>query len=190
MSTLCGLVLTLALFAFPALAGQAPSSQCVRFNVVKYDGQLLAFGQFSDSQQKWWESKGSKKYKGACLDANAPDYLIVWGSEMENRQGVAFVYHPGVTSTSNVQMSNGDSGTVTTTTNGTTQAVPTVRALSHVHIYVFAWRDGKVEGPIWIKDRTGEGWGERGWSQTHPASQQLLEDALKFLMDKKAATSK
>jgi hypothetical protein len=36
-----------------------------------------------------------------------------------------------------------------------------------------------------MKDHTGEGRGERGWSQSHPASQQLLDDALKFLTDKK-----
>lgn len=154
---------------------------------MKYDGRLLAFGQMSAAQQKWWVGKGTKKYKQTCLDAadasweGRVEYVIVWGAEIENRAALAFVFHPGTTTTGTVQMSNGDSGTVSVTTPGTTEAVPTVRPVSLVHLYVFSWREGKLDGPIWMTDRAGEGWSERGWNQTHPASQQLLDDALKFL---------
>jgi hypothetical protein len=178
----------LTIIAFSLLccaATPAQSSQCsIRFNVVKYDGRLLA-GQLSDAQRTWWNGKGARKYKDACLDENTPEYLIVWGQEMETHQGGGFVYHPGTTSTGTFQMGNGDGGNLTTTTPGTTTAlVPMIRNVSRVHVYIFAWRNEKLDGPLWIKDRIAEGWGERAWNQPHPASQQLLQDALKFLARK------
>jgi hypothetical protein len=174
----------IALSLLCCAATPAQLSPCsIRFNVVKYDGRLLA-GQLSDAQRKWWDGKGARKYKDACLDENTPEYLIVWGKEMETHQGVGFVYHPGTTSTGTFQIYNGDAGNATTTIHGTTEAVPTIRNVSRVHVYVFAWRNEKLDGPLWINDRIAEGWGERAWNQPHPASQQLLQDALKFLARK------
>jgi hypothetical protein len=178
----------LTIIAFSLLccvAAPAQPSQCsIRFNVVKYDGRLLAIGQLSDAQRKWWDGKGARKYKDACLDESTPEYLIVWGKEMETHQGVGFVYHPGTSSTGTFQTDNGGPGSVTTTTPGITDAVPTIRNASRVHVYVFAWRNEKLDGPLWINDRIAEGWGERAWNQPHPASEQLLQDALKFLARK------
>jgi hypothetical protein len=178
-------VLFASLLCAGAASAQPPECR-IHFTVVRHDGNLLAFDQMSESQQKWWNGKGSKKYKAACIaDPADPEYLIVWGKEIESKSGLAFVYHPGTTSTSTVHMDSGDTGSVTTTTPGTSEAVPTVRTTSRVHVYVFAWRNGKLEGPLWMNDRTGEAWGERAWGQVHPASQQLFEDALKYLSAKR-----
>jgi hypothetical protein len=51
--------------------------------------------------------------------------------------------------------------------------------VNRIHLYLFAYRNGKLEGPLWINDRD-----ERAWHQRHPASQQLLDDALKYLSQK------
>lgn len=185
--------------ADPRDVGPRQSSTCsVLFTVVHYEGHLLAFGQMSDAQQKWWTKKGRKKYKQACLDTSAPQYLIVWGSQMESHAGVWFRYQPGTTSVSTMSGTVTDeqgnrssvNGTATTTTAGPLETVPTVRTVSRVHLYVFTWRSGKLDGPMWMNSRTGEGWGQRGWSQTHPASQQLLDDALKFITNQNSVSDK
>jgi hypothetical protein len=161
-----------------------PDGVRFHFTVVRHDGNLFALGQMSEAQQKWWNGKGAKKYKTACVDATNPEYLIVWGKQIESKAGVGFAYHPGTTTTSTVHMDSGDTGTVTTTTPGTTETVPTVRTVNRVHLYVFTYSSGNLEGPLWMNDRDGEGWGERVWNQTRPASQQLLDDALKYLSQK------
>ena len=175
----------IGLFLLCAAAFAGPPECRFHFTVVRHDESLFAFGQMSEAQQKWWIGKGSKKYKTACVDATNPEYFMVWGKQIDSKAGIRFVYHPGTTTTGTVQMDNGDTGTVTTTGPGTTiEAIPTVRTVNRVHLYVFAYRNGKLAGPLWMSDRDGEGWGERAWNQTHPASQQLLDDALKYLSQK------
>ena len=175
----------IGLFLLCAAAFAGPPECRFHFTVVRHDESLFAFGQMSEAQQKWWIGKGSKKYKTACVDATNPEYFMVWGKQIDSKAGIRFVYHPGTTTTGTVQMDNGDTGTVTTTGPGTTiEAIPTVRTVNRVHLYVFAYRNGKLAGPLWMSDRDGEGWGERAWNQTHPASQQLLDHALKYLSQK------
>ena len=96
----------------------------------------------------------------------------MWGKQIDSKAGIRFVY-PRTT------------GTVTTTGPGTTiDAIQTGRTVNRIHLYLFAYRNGKLEGPLWRNDRNGEGCGERAWNPTHPASQQHLDDALKYLSQK------
>ncbi|MGB7602964.1 MAG: hypothetical protein WBM24_21860 [Candidatus Sulfotelmatobacter sp.] len=160
-------------------------------HVAELGSRWVTTDQMSESQERWWEKKGQKQYRQMRIDQLHPNYLIVWGSELENHAGVRFAWRPGTTSQTAMSGTatdqNGNrtdlSGQATTTTPGSLETVPAVRTLTHVHVYVFTWDDakGSLEGPIWMSDRTGEGWGERSWNQTHSASQQLLDDALKFI---------
>lgn len=191
MRSLLRLAALVALSVSPMLAQQSSNESpgatpcSVRFTVVHYEGRLLAYGQMSEAQQKWWAKNGEKKFKQACLDATAPEYLIVWGSEMENHAGVWFRYKPGTTSQTNIDGTATDqqgnrtnmSATATTTTQGSLETVPTVRTVHRVHVYVFTWRDGKLGGPIWMEDQAGEGWRERGVFRSD-ASSALLDKAL------------
>lgn len=92
---------------------------------------------------------------------------MVWGKQIDSKSGIRFVYPTKI-------------GTVTTTGPGTTiDAIQTGRNVNRIHLYLFAYRNGKLEGPLWMNDRD-----ERAWNQRHPASQQLLDDALKYLSQK------
>lgn len=173
------MLLPLLLAVFSPVVALAQGTCKTPFVVAKYDGKLLAYGQMSDAQQKWWEHKGHKEFKAACVAPDGPKYFIVWGAEVQQRAGFTFLYVPGQSSTTTI---SGDvNATAVTTSPGQLETVPTERSVTDIHVYVLEWNDGKVTGPLWMKERAGEGWIERSWGQRHPASQELLEEALKFI---------
>jgi hypothetical protein len=49
----------------------------LKFAVVYADGKDFQVG-LTPEQKKLWDHDGTKKYKGMCIDAKAPDYLILW----------------------------------------------------------------------------------------------------------------
>jgi hypothetical protein len=52
--------------------------QCkVKFAVAYTDGKDLRVG-LTEEQAKFWKQDGAKKFKGMCLDAEKPDYLVLW----------------------------------------------------------------------------------------------------------------
>lgn len=166
---------TVILIGLSLLLGSAAiaAPECrFHFTVVRHDGIVFALGQMSEAQQKWWNQKGMKKYRSACVDATNPEYFMVWGKHIDPKSGIRFVYPTII-------------GTVTTTGPGTTiEAIKTGPNVNRIHLYLFAYRNGKLEGPLWMNDRDGEDRDERAWNQRHPASQQLLDDALRYLSQK------
>jgi hypothetical protein len=154
-----------------ATAFCSPPECRFHFTVVRHDGIVFALGQMFEAQQKWWNQKGLKKYRSACVDATNPEYFMVC-KQIDPKSGIRFVYPTKI-------------GTVTTTGPGTTiDAIQTGRTVNRIHLYLFGYRNGKIEGPLWMNDRDGEDRDERAWNQKHPASQQLLDDALKYLSQK------
>jgi hypothetical protein len=75
-SLMCGLA-----FVAATDAGQ----QCkVSFTVLESDPHLPGgvLAQMSESQRKWWNKNGAKKYPDVCYDPTKASYKVVWWREV------------------------------------------------------------------------------------------------------------
>src|SRR5215472_5634438 len=83
MPTRIFLLFSLCVFAAPLLCGQ----DCkLKVSVAYTDGKDLQIG-MTPEQKKMWDHDGPKKFKGMCMDDQAPAYIILWnqgltGSEL------------------------------------------------------------------------------------------------------------
>jgi hypothetical protein len=57
----------------------------LKFSVVYNDGKALQVG-LSPEQKKLWDHDGAKKFKGMCLDAKDPNYVILWSDGLSGAE--------------------------------------------------------------------------------------------------------
>jgi hypothetical protein len=71
-----------------ALAGPvlATAQECkVKFAVAYADGKTLQVG-LTAEQKKFWDREGVKHFKGMCLDAKEPNYIILWSEGLSGAE--------------------------------------------------------------------------------------------------------
>ena len=57
----------------------------LKFSVVYNDGKALQVG-LTPEQKKLWDHDGAKKFKGMCLDAKDPNYIIFWSNGLSGAE--------------------------------------------------------------------------------------------------------
>lgn len=63
-----------------------PAQGCkLKFSVVYNDGKALQVG-LTPEQKKLWDHDGAKKFKGMCLDAKGPNYIILWSNGLSGAE--------------------------------------------------------------------------------------------------------
>jgi hypothetical protein len=118
----------IALTFFVAATAQVSHAQdCkLKFSVAYSDGKSIQVG-LTPEQKKLWDHDSAKKFKGLCLDENAPDFIILWnqglnGSELAQTS----------IDRANVTLSTGQTPTTTTAQASVTSAYHYVRPSSQV----------------------------------------------------------
>lgn len=68
------------------LCGLGTAQECkLKFAVAYTDGKALQIG-FTEDQKKFWEHDGAKKFKGMCIDAQKPAFLILWSEGLSGAE--------------------------------------------------------------------------------------------------------
>jgi hypothetical protein len=78
-----------ALCLFILLAGLPlllAAQECkLKFVVAYNDGKTLQVG-LTPEQKKFWEHESAKHFKGMCLDAKEPNYIILWSEGLSGAE--------------------------------------------------------------------------------------------------------
>jgi len=116
--------MTLGMAFCPALLF---SQECkLKFSIAYNDGKTLQVGLTGD-QKKMWDHDGAKKFKGMCLDAKEPNYIILWSDGLNGSElAKASVDH------FNVVRSTGEAITIVDTNSSLTSRTMQMRTSSMV----------------------------------------------------------
>jgi hypothetical protein len=57
----------------------------IKFSVVYNDGKALQVG-LTPEQKKLWDHDGAKKFKGMCLDAKDPNFIVLWSDGLNGAE--------------------------------------------------------------------------------------------------------
>jgi hypothetical protein len=176
----------------------------VKFGVGYTDGKQIQPG-LTPEQKKYWETEGSKKLKGMCLDLAKPDYVILWSVGVSGKEllevGVANFNRNQDTGESTTAIRQTYWNKVSTSDNRSLNATTYVRDSSAVRAKADYWILDLSKSPAPII-RTGQGYrsvpagmgvaashGEKinaqDLSSTMPDETAALENALKWLKKEK-----
>lgn len=195
------LISLLGLVSFPlsVWSQEAPASSpsCKHYFGVLWQDEKIPGGfmpRLSKEQEEWWQKKGSKKYRSACLDLEKATYWIVWSTQIQTvevdvprvRSAITTTQVPAIVGTPAMQggrsISPAPVGTATaTSTTVWTEHRTETRNYERASLFVFA-TDGKpvgqggqlVTSPAFFSGHVGK------WVWSKP-TKDALEDALKFI---------
>ena len=117
-----------AIIFFLAVSALSSSAQdCkLKFSVAYTDGKTIQVG-LTPEQKKFWDHDSGKRFKGLCLDENAPDFIILWNQGLNGAE----LAQTSV-DRANVILSTGQTATTTTAQASVTSAYHYVRPSSQV----------------------------------------------------------
>ncbi len=180
----------------------ASKSACKQYFGVLWQNDKIPGGympRLSKEQEEWWQKKGAKKYRSACLDFEKATFWIVWTTEIQKVKVHVPKVHSAITTTrvpavvGTPAMSGGrqispvpvGTATITSTTVWTEHRTET-RSYVHASLFVFA-TDGKpvLEGgqlitpPVFYSEHI------RRWRWNKP-TKDALKDAIKFITSRES----
>ena len=128
------------------IAGTGRAQDCkVKFAVAYTDGKEIQPGLTQD-QKKYWDKEGAKKYKGMCLDAGKPDYVVLWAVGVTGKE-LAQV----AVANFNRNQETGESTTATRQTYWSRTSTSDDRSLTGA-VYVKDWSGLRGKAGYWILD--------------------------------------
>ena len=98
----------------------------LKFSVAYSDGKSIQLGLTPD-QKKLWDHDSAKRFKGLCLDENAPDFIILWNQGLNGAELAQTSIDRA-----NITLSTGQTPTTTTAQSSVTSAYHYVRPSSQV----------------------------------------------------------